>query len=112
VIAIKRIDILRALEKQFIPVTAGIVIVLICGGMLYMHLYPASSNPNARGSVVEPVKWDENTYYFAAAGPSWPVSKKAFFDKHPELKFVGASPDNTGQHGTQLGTWLYVKPKQ
>lgn len=111
VIPLNLLEIPPGVKKRLPSILMWVVVLLICGSMLYMQLYPTSSNLNAKGLVIEPRKWDDNTYYFAATGPDWPVSKTAFFKKHPELDFVGASPDNTGHSGLQVGTWMYVKPK-
>lgn len=98
----------QAVEK----VAPAALVVVIVGSLLLGGIYllekKSPANPDNWGEVVEPVKSNDRTYYFKATGASWPLSQDAFLKKHPELKFIGASPDCSGIDGVQVGTFMYV----
>lgn len=91
---------------------AGFIFVIIgvAASINWVTYHYSAGNDDIQGKIVQPVKWDNETYYFPVTGASWAVSKNAFFNKHPELIFIGASPDNTGVYGKQIGTWAYCRP--
>ena len=70
---------------------------------------PSNSEIIAKASLVMPVKFGDNVYYFDAKQVNFGKSLQFFISSHPELKIVTVTSDNSGVYGSTDGYFVVVE---